>query len=79
MKLEEFVSKQKGRATGLARAVGVTPVTIHEWAHGKKRVPFKRCLDIERESAGAVRCEDLRPDIDWAYLRQSPQPAQEVA
>lgn len=24
---------------------------------------------IERESGGAVRCEDLRPDVDWAYLR----------
>lgn len=27
------------------------------------------CIGIERESFGAVRCEDLRPDVDWAYLR----------
>lgn len=27
------------------------------------------CIAIERESHGAVRCEDLRPDVDWAYLR----------
>jgi len=27
------------------------------------------CIAIERESAGKVRCEDLRPDADWAYLR----------
>lgn len=27
------------------------------------------CINFERESAGAVRCEDLRPDVDWAYLR----------
>lgn len=27
------------------------------------------CIAIERESARAVRCEDLRPDVDWAYLR----------
>lgn len=27
------------------------------------------CINIERESFGAVRCEDLRPDVDWAYLR----------
>lgn len=26
-------------------------------------------INIERESLGAVRCEDLRPDVDWAYLR----------
>ena len=27
------------------------------------------CISLDRESAGAVRCEDLRPDVDWAYLR----------
>ena len=29
----------------------------------------KLAIAIERESQGAVRCEDLRPDVDWAYLR----------
>lgn len=29
------------------------------------------CINIERESGGFVRCESLRPDVDWAYLRQS--------
>lgn len=29
------------------------------------------CIEIERESAGAVRVEDMRPDVDWAYLRAS--------
>lgn len=24
---------------------------------------------IERESRGIVRCEDLRPDTDWSYVR----------
>lgn len=26
-------------------------------------------IEIERHSGGTVRCEMLRPDIDWAYLR----------
>jgi DNA-binding transcriptional regulator YdaS (Cro superfamily) len=26
-------------------------------------------INIERESAGQVRCETLRPDVDWGYLR----------
>lgn len=30
------------------------------------------CIAIERKSGGVVRCEDLRRDIDWAYLRNSP-------
>lgn len=27
------------------------------------------CIAIERESQGMVRCEALRDDVDWAYLR----------
>jgi len=26
-------------------------------------------IAIERESQGKVRCEDLRPSTDWAYIR----------
>ena len=29
------------------------------------------CINIERESKRAVSCEDLRPEVDWAYLRAS--------
>ena len=29
------------------------------------------CILLERESNRKVSCEDLRPDVDWAYLRQS--------
>jgi DNA-binding transcriptional regulator YdaS (Cro superfamily) len=29
-------------------------------------------IDMERESAGALRCEQVRPDVDWAYLRGTP-------
>jgi len=34
---------------------------------------------IERESKGAVRCEELRPDVDWAYLRGTDCPPKEAA
>lgn len=29
------------------------------------------CIAIERESGRQVLCEDVRPDVDWAYLRGS--------
>ena len=29
------------------------------------------CIEIERESARRVRVEALRPDVDWAYLRDT--------
>jgi DNA-binding transcriptional regulator YdaS (Cro superfamily) len=34
-------------------------------------VPAAHCPSIERATKGAVRCEDLRPDVDWAVLRNS--------
>ena len=37
------------------------------------------CINIERESAGAVPCESLRPDVDWAYLRGTAPPRPEAA
>ncbi|MDB5813494.1 MAG: hypothetical protein JWN23_611 [Rhodocyclales bacterium] len=32
------------------------------------------CINMERESGGAVACEDMRADVDWAYIRQSTAP-----
>jgi DNA-binding transcriptional regulator YdaS (Cro superfamily) len=46
-----------------------------------QRLGESLCIAIDRESGGAVRCEDIRTDVDWAYLRntaaaQPQQPAQ---
>lgn len=35
----------------------------------RQRLGESLAIAIERESAGAVTCEELRPDVDWAYLR----------
>lgn len=34
-----------------------------------QRIGESLAISIERESAGAITCEALRPDVDWAYLR----------
>ena len=45
------------------------------WAHLRNVALYgKTCgeslaINIERETKGAVTCEDLRPDVDWQYLR----------
>lgn len=28
----------------------------------------KLCINLDRESFGAVPCESLREDVDWSYL-----------
>lgn len=56
-----------GSQRELAHALGVTQGAVSQWV--KNGVPMDRCIPIERATAGAVRCEDLRPDVDWACLR----------
>jgi DNA-binding transcriptional regulator YdaS (Cro superfamily) len=66
--------------TGLERAIrlagGITKLArdldlsghqvVYQW--GRTRVPAEYCPRIE-ELFG-VRCEDLRPDINWSVLRR---------
>jgi len=33
------------------------------------RLGERLCIAIERETSGKIRCEDLRSDVDWAYIR----------
>lgn len=60
-----------GNIATLARHLHVTPPTVHQWISGVRPIPAERCPQIERATGGAVRCEDLRPDVDWAVLRSS--------
>lgn len=57
----------------MAASLSVTPAAVHQWVRGIRRVPTDRCADIEKATAGAVTCEELRPDkLDyWAFLRGS--------
>jgi len=58
-----------GGPSKAAAALGVPRYqTVQQWiASGS--VPPKYCPPIERETGGRIRCEDLRPDVDWGYLR----------
>lgn len=71
-----------GTVSAFASVLGVPSSLPSMW---RKRgcVPARHCPAIERVTGGAVRCEDLCPEVDWAVLRQAagqpptPQP-QEV-
>ena len=70
MNLKQYVDTERGVAANLARALGVSPVMISQWISGVKAVPAERCPVIERATGGAVRCEELRPDVEWNVLRE---------
>lgn len=56
-----------GSVRALSETLGVSAQVITNWK--SRGVPAERCPAIERATLGIVRCEDLRPDVDWAYLR----------
>lgn len=52
-----------------AARCGTTVGYLRKAASKGQRLGDGLCINIERESDRKVRCEDLRPDIDWGYLR----------
>ena len=58
-----------GGVTALSEHLGIAPQVVSNWR--TRGVPAERCPDIEEATAGAVRCEDLRPDIAWGVLRNT--------
>lgn len=62
-------AKVVGSQTALANALGVTKAAVGQWKDDGRRVPAEHCPSIERLTSGAVRCEELRPDVAWNVLR----------
>lgn len=61
-----------GGQARLARAMGVQPPTVNQWVKGDRPIPAERCPQIEQLTKGGVKCEELRPDVNWAVLRDKP-------
>lgn len=67
MNLRAFTESERGSSAKLARALGVSPVMVSQWASGLKAVPVERCTALEVATSGAVRRWELRPD-DWHLI-----------
>ncbi len=52
-----------GGVSRLARAIGVTPPSVHQWLRGSRPIPPAQCIPIETATNGAVTRYDLRPDV----------------
>lgn len=81
MELISYIKADRGNATKLADSLGIQLSYLSQLASGYRTVTPFRALLIEQFTNGAVRCEDLRPDVNWSVLRKqpkrkpSPQPA----
>lgn len=61
-----------GSVAALASSIGCSGTAPHMWRK-RGNVPAEYCPAIERATGGAIRCEDLRPDVAWDVLRAVPQ------
>lgn len=56
-----------GGISALAKKLNVAPPTVMQWKKGIRKVPIKRCVEIEKLTNGEVTRKDLRPD-DWHLI-----------
>jgi len=66
MNLKIYLS-MRGGVSILARSIHGNASDVSSWASGKRPVPVRRCVAIERATNGAVTRRDLRPH-DWREI-----------
>ena len=59
----------KAKLDELAARCSTTAGQLKQIAYGHRRASVVLAVSLERETQGSVTCEQLRPDVDWAYLR----------
>lgn len=70
MELKSYLDKLAvGEREAFAKRCGTTAGHLRNISYGYKPCGEGLAINIERESEGAVTCEETRPDVDWGYLR----------
>jgi DNA-binding transcriptional regulator YdaS (Cro superfamily) len=57
-----------------ARRCGTSPGHLNNVAYGYKKIGAALAIALERETAGRLAVETLRPDLDWHVIRARPAP-----
>ena len=60
MNIRDLIARVGG-PTRVAQICGIRAPSVYSW----RTVPQERCAAIEHATAGAVTCEEMRPDIRW--------------
>ena len=74
MKQTNVLNDTKIRAI-ICADLGVSQQSLTNWK--QRGIPAEYCPRIE--ALTGVRCEDLRPDVQWSVLRNTTPAPQEVA
>ncbi|WP_313571978.1 helix-turn-helix domain-containing protein [Comamonas terrigena] len=69
-----------GGPAKVARQCGVSVQAVCFWRDGKRTLPAEHGITLEKMNEGRIRCEQMLPDVDWAYIRSTkPAPLPEVS
>jgi DNA-binding transcriptional regulator YdaS (Cro superfamily) len=77
MHLRDYLkNKPRGTGSALAAALKVQRVLVSQWAAEKspRPVPQEHCAPLERETAGEVTAEEMRPDLPWLRVKDRKWP-----
>lgn len=64
-------SLSRAEQESYAARCGTTVGYLRKALSTKERIAESTVIALDRESGGCVLVEDVRPDVDWAYLRNS--------
>lgn len=67
-------SLSRTEQTEFAVACGTTLGYLRKAISVNQRLGLELCVVLEKKSFGSVYCEELRPDVDWAFLRNTAPP-----
>lgn len=69
--LKQFLKPMtKDERVAFAKKCGTTLGNLHQMIYSTTPCSASLAIVIDRESNGAVRCDDLCPQADFNYLRQ---------
>lgn len=79
-KLIAWLNEQPvGTKTQLARTLGRHPSYFSRQLAGDRAFSEADAIGIEKFTEAKVRCEDVLPSVDWAYLRGTEKVARETS
>lgn len=71
MEQKHVLDNAKSRSL-ICERLGVSQQALTNWK--RRGIPAERCPDIE--ALTGIKCEDLRPDVNWAVVRGTATPAE---
>jgi len=66
--------ERRGRQSQLALQIKAQSQLVSQWSNKVRPIPDDRCPAIEQATAGAVSCEEMRPDLHWRRIKDKTWP-----